>query len=110
LVEHSKARQTLTCIYPVQGTDGRHIWYLIRRGVVEHAIAAPRDGRSYPTACRAAREWLAQENCLGAKFTRREETLAIVNQWFRTNAEERRKLIYFEKLPARYAEMQSVSS
>jgi excinuclease ABC subunit C len=107
LAEHSKARQTLTCIYPVKGCDGRDIWYLIRRGVVEHAVPAPANGRFYAGACRTAKDWFGQGNHIGAGFSRREETLAIVNLWFRTNPDQRKKLLYFDSLPQRYAELQT---
>ena len=106
LIEHSKARQTLTCIYPVAGCDGRDVWYLIRRGVVEHALAAPANGRFYAGSCRTAKDWFGQGNHVGTNFSRREETLAIVNLWFRTNPDQRKKLLYFDALPQRYAEMQ----
>ncbi len=92
LEEHARARQQLTCVYSVQGCDGRHVWYLIRRGVVEHALAAPRDGRQKRSVHRQVLQWYQQDNHLGAKFQRREETLAIVSGWFRKFPQEREAL------------------
>lgn len=93
LNEHEKARQELTCIYPVQGWDGRDLWYLIRRGVIEHALVAPKGKREHTKAQREVDEWFRQDNHLGAKFQRREETLAIVSGWFRKFPDQRKTLV-----------------
>ncbi len=87
-----KGASTTDCVYSVQGCDGRHVWYLIRRGVVEHALAAPRDGRQKRSVHRQVLQWYQQDNHLGAKFQRREETLAIVSGWFRKFPQEREAL------------------
>ena len=93
LEEHSKARQQLTCIYDVTGEDGRDIWYLIRRGVIEHAIAKPKNKRTQQSAMREVARWEQLDNHLGAKFHRREETLAIVSGWFRKFPEQKKHLL-----------------
>ncbi len=96
LREHASARQHLTCIYPVVGEDARDIWYLIRRGVVEHAVPAPADARSNGKYRRIVEEWLHSEKNIGRRYARREENLAIVSFWFRSHPEERKRLIYFD--------------
>ncbi len=93
LEEHAKARSELTCIYPLRGEGGMDIWYLIRRGVVEHAIAMPKSPREKRQACQEVNRWMEQATELGTAFRRREETLAIVSGWFRKLPEERKKLL-----------------
>jgi excinuclease ABC subunit C len=93
LVDHARARAWLTCVYPVRGVDGRDIWYFVRRGVVEHAIRAPKNKRSESVALRAVEEWQACDNIVGTKYARREETLAIVAGWFRKKPDEQAKLM-----------------
>lgn len=92
LEEHERARHELTCVYPIESDDGRSHWYLIRRGVVEHAIRAPKSARDRKRAEREVTQWLSQDNHLGVQYQRREETLAIVSGWFRKFPDQRKIL------------------
>lgn len=93
LKDNAHAREQLTCVYPVSGVDGRDIWYCIRRGVVEHAIRAPKSRKAQPAALAAVSQWYACDNTVGTVYQRREETLAIVAGWFRKNPSEQDDLI-----------------
>jgi len=88
LQDHANARERLTCIYSVQGCDQRPIWYLIRRGVVEHAVEAPKTARITKTLEKQLRHWHESDNTLGTGYVRCEENLAIVSGWFRKNSAE----------------------
>jgi len=88
LQDHANARERLTCIYSVQGCDQRPIWYLIRRGVVEHAVEAPKTARITKTLEKQLRQWHESDNTVGTGYVRCEENLAIVSGWFRKNAAE----------------------
>ena len=68
--------------------DQLDVWYLIRRGVVEGALAAPRTARQRARAERAIVKWLEQDNHVGQKFSPRPETLALVTSWFRNQRAE----------------------
>jgi len=92
LQDHARAREQLTCIYPVQGCDQRPIWYLIRRGVVEHALEAPKSSRITKTLEKQIRHWHESDNTVGTGYVRCEENLAIVSGWFRKNTVEQRML------------------
>ncbi len=92
LEEHERARHELTCVYPIESDDGRSHWYLIRRGVVEHAIRAPKSARDRKRAEREVSQWLSQDNHVGVQYQRREETLAIVSGWFRKFPDQRKTL------------------
>ncbi len=100
LADHASARDRLTCIYPVRGQGGLDIWYLIRGGVVEHAISWPRTTRGTRTATKEVEKWFAQAQTIGSPYQRREETLAIVSSWFRKYSNEMGKLILIDNLSA----------
>jgi len=99
LADHARAREQLTCIYPVKGHDGRDIWYLIRRGVIEHAVQSPKKGRISRTTIGEVEKWARCDNTLGVHFQRREETLAIVSGWFRKNPVEQKQIRLLHELP-----------
>lgn len=98
LEEHAKSRQQLTCLYEVDGSDGRDIWYCIRRGVIEHALPKPNSARTKKSILKEVERWHRLDNALGSKFQRREETLAIVSGWFRKYPGEKGRLIPIESL------------
>jgi excinuclease ABC subunit C len=103
LQEHANARRELTCVYPVMGENQREVWYLLRRGVVEHAIASPATTTQRNLAIREIHAWYHSEGQVGHRFVRREETLAIVSGWFRKYPQERRRLLDLKPLLARKA-------
>ncbi len=98
LADHARAREQLTCVYPVNGHDGRPIWYLIRRGVIEHSIRSPNNGRVSRAAFDEVQKWAHCDNTLGVHFQRREETLAIVSGWFRKNPTEQKQIRLLHEL------------
>lgn len=102
LADHAHARDSFTCIYPVVGEDGRDVWYLIRRGVVEHAVAAPRDGNQFRSVRSEIHQWKNSDQTVGVKYVRREETLAIVSSWFRKNLHEKKRIRVIDDLPHKY--------
>jgi excinuclease ABC subunit C len=109
LADHARAREQLTCIYPVDGQDGRHIWYLIRRGVVEHAIRSPKSRRISRSTIEEVQKWARCDNTLGVHFQRREETLAIVSGWFRKNPAEQKQIRLLHELPGECSTTASVA-
>ncbi len=87
----ANARQRYTFIYSVQDTSSRQdrsVWYLIRRGVVEGAIAAPRTEQKLAEARKLLLDWWTQPDLVGSPFVPRPETLALVASWFRNNRGE----------------------
>jgi len=92
LQDHARARDQLTCIYPVQGCDQRPIWYLIRRGVAEHAVEAPKTTKIPKSLEKQIRHWYESGNTVGADYVRCEENLAIVSGWFRKYSAEQQQL------------------
>ena len=103
LTDHARAREQLTCIYPVTGQDGRDIWYLIRRGVIEHAVLSRNAGRVSRATIDEVQKWANCDNTLGVHFQRREETLAIVSGWFRKNPAEQKAIRLLHELPENFA-------
>ena len=82
------ARKSFTFVYKPVAVDRMDVWYLIRRGVVEGALAAPKTAKQRARAERTIANWLAQDNHVGQKFTPRPETLALVTSWFRNQRGE----------------------
>ncbi len=94
----AQAREQYTFVYPVTGMGVRRaagtgqskqdIWYLIRRGLVEGAVAAPRNPEQRRRTRQVLRQWLDGDNRIGTQFTPRQETLALVTSWFRNHRSE----------------------
>ncbi|MEZ6152541.1 MAG: GIY-YIG nuclease family protein [Pirellulaceae bacterium] len=93
----AQARQRYTFVYPVMsqasaqqplGHASREVWYLIRRGLIEGAVAAPTTAGERRQVESLLKKWLANDRCLGAEYTPRPETLALVASWFRNNRSE----------------------
>lgn len=91
------ARDHYTFVYPVQAeTRARQprdeaeqdIWYLIRRGVIEGAMPAPRNVIEKRATREKLRRWLDSDNTVGEQFAPRPETLALVASWFRNHRGE----------------------
>lgn len=85
------ARQRFTFIYRVPDASSRSngsIWYLIRRGVIEGAVAAPRNAAQAAAISPVLAQWWLQPNLVGSPFVSRPETLALVASWFRTQRAE----------------------
>ncbi len=98
----ARARAEFTFVYPVESEElgpsagptksaAKQIWYLIRRGVVEGAIAAPVTRAEQDPAHELLAGWLAGEPRVGSTFHHRPETLALVTSWFRKNRNELKK-------------------
>ncbi len=91
----STAREHYTFVYPVAGiaparpqAASQDVWYLIRHGIIEGAMAAPRNITEKRRATAQVRRWLKQDQLIGASFAPRPETLALVSSWFRKHRAE----------------------
>ncbi len=93
----AQARQRYTFVYPVKsqtsaqqplGHASREVWYLIRRGLIEGAVAGPTTTAEKRQVDSLLKKWLANDRCVGSSFTPRPETLALVTSWFRNNRAE----------------------
>jgi excinuclease ABC subunit C len=85
----SQAQERYTFVYPVESSNGEPaVWYLIRRGVLEGAVAEPKNARERRKVMHKIEEWLAADNHLGPRFSPRPETLALVASWFRNHRGE----------------------
>jgi excinuclease ABC subunit C len=88
------ARERHTFIYPVAGHDGREIWYLIRRGWVTAAVAAPGDAASGGRAAEVihgvfgpALPWVV------ATPTEEIDGILLVSAWFRRHPTEQARTL-----------------
>lgn len=95
----AQARQRYTFVYPVASATGQPaVWYLIRRGVLEGAIAEPRTKLQKQKVEKLLREWWANDNHLGHRFSPRPETLALVASWFRNQRSELKQTFLPEQI------------
>ncbi|MFK7736746.1 MAG: GIY-YIG nuclease family protein [Pirellulaceae bacterium] len=101
------ARHRYTFVYPVtpypSDAQQRVIWYLIRRGIIEGAIAEPRGQVEEKAVGELIHQWLASDQSIGSEFTARPETLALVSSWFRKHRGELKKTMSQRKIRARFA-------
>ncbi|MEZ6138753.1 MAG: GIY-YIG nuclease family protein [Pirellulaceae bacterium] len=86
----AQARQRYTFVYPVAGIDGqcRKVWYLIRRGILEGAVAAPSTPAEEQATRQLLLQWLDADQHVGHRFAPRPETLALIASWFRNQRSE----------------------
>ncbi len=93
----AQARALYTFVYRVQsqtspqqplGHAQREIWYLIRRGLIEGAIAAPTSAKEKSQVRKLLKHWQANDRSLGSEFHPRPESLALVASWFRNHRSE----------------------
>lgn len=85
------ARERYSFVYPVLGSLNpakRTVWYLIRHGMIEGAIAAPLNSDQWVAASRIVGQWWTQPDLVGSPFSSRAETLALVASWFRKHPGE----------------------
>jgi excinuclease ABC subunit C len=85
------ARDKYSFIYPIANQSGRsdrQVWYLIRNGMIEGALAAPQGQDQWPGVQKAVRQWWLNPDLMGSTFVSRPETLALVAGWFRKNRQE----------------------
>ena len=107
LASFKRAREQYSFIYSVKGCDGRDIWYLIRKGGIEHAIAAPKNAAHWRTARTDLSRWHEHSESVGSGFLRYEETIGLVTTWFQKNRDELRETRAVAEIPTRWTEMQS---
>ncbi len=96
----AQARDRYTFVYPVAsessseqpiGQNSRAVWYLVRRGLIEGAVAAPTTAAQRQQTQTLLNKWWSNDNCVGAAFVPRSETLALVASWFRNHRSELKK-------------------
>lgn len=82
LAGQKKARQGEPFVYRTITTDQRCIWYLMRRGGIEHSIAAPTDAASWRKARSSILKWLDSDGKVGTGYLDSEDTIGLVTSWF----------------------------
>jgi excinuclease ABC subunit C len=95
LFDHlERLRQAIRCsfVYPVEDHDGGQMWYLIRNGRVRAAVSAPRDEASRE-AMRALLDEVYRPGGAAAPGLDEIDSVLLVAGWFRSQREERKRLI-----------------
>jgi len=105
LASFKRAREQYSFIYSVRGCDGRDIWYLIRKGGIEHAIAAPKNASHWRSSRLELSRWHETNGSAGAGFLRYEETIGFVTSWFQKNRNELLETRAVSEIPIRWSEM-----
>lgn len=98
----AQARERYTFVYQAdaaEGSVGRRVWYLIRRGIIEGAVAAPNNTAEQRQTRQLLKRWMTDDQHIGTRFAPRPETLALVASWFRNHRGELQKTFLPEKLP-----------
>ncbi len=91
------ARERYSFVYPVvdslncTSTAKRTIWYLIRHGMLEGAMATPTSRGASMSARRELARWWTEPDRVGSTLVSRPETLSLVAAWFRKHPGELKK-------------------
>ena len=93
------ARDRNSFVYPLEGTDGRTRWYLIHRGEVQ-AVSFPPDAESAPRVASLLSATFADRPVPAVLSDIAVDSVLLVSGWFRTNANERAKLLTRTKAEA----------
>jgi excinuclease ABC subunit C len=88
------ARRRHSFIYPISDPRGQGVWYLIHRGGVQRAIAAPVDAAARQEAVRSVREvYRKKQPRLEPAAVGEIEAVLLVAAWFRRHPEERARCL-----------------
>jgi excinuclease ABC subunit C len=109
LMDNEQARKTYNFIYPVLSSDGRDIWYLVRGGRVEHALAKPKNAEQWRLARQEIMRWAASTQKFASWYDGGANTLHVVTSWFRKNRSEMSHVCSIDKLPTDLNDSQSLS-
>jgi len=107
LASFKRAREHYSFVYSVRGCDGRDIWYLIRKGGIEHAIAMPKNAAQWRSVRSALTRWHDSSESVGAGYLRYEETIGIVTAWFQKNRDQLTETRAVAEIPLCWSEMQN---
>ena len=105
LASFKRAREQYSFIYSVRGCDGRDIWYLIRKGGIEHALAMPKNASQWRSVRGELDRWHGNSESVGSGFLRYEETIGLVTAWFQKNRDELKETQAVAVVPKLWSEM-----
>jgi excinuclease ABC subunit C len=108
LASFKRARENYCFAYEVRGCDGRDIWYMIRQGGVETAIAVPNNSTQWRSVRPKLLRWHTHNNATGTGYLRPEETIGLVTAWFQKNKDELRHTHVIGDVPTNWKDMQSI--
>ncbi len=95
----AQARERYTFVYPVEEAGMQPVWYLIRRGILEGAVAAPQTATQRRATQALLKQWFASDKHIGTRYMPRPETLALIASWFRNQRSELKKTFLPTDLP-----------
>jgi excinuclease ABC subunit C len=104
LLDNEQARTSFHFIYPVAGADGRDIWYLIRSGKVEHAVARPTTAAAWVRCREEIIRWTLSSQKFSVQYDGGANTLHIVAAWFRQHRSELKQTKSLENVPTKFAD------
>jgi excinuclease ABC subunit C len=98
LVWLKNARQEHSYVYPLEGHDGRAVWYLVERGQVRGAVYPPRGQRSRSAVARLLDEVYARGGtATGTVMPKGQvDSVLLVAAWFRKRPEERERCLKWD--------------
>jgi len=89
-----RARERLSFVYPVAGTDGRALWYLIHGGHTRAVVLPPSDAPSGQAASSAIEAvFPGKASPAGTIDPDKIDGVLLVTSWFRRHPEERKKTL-----------------
>jgi excinuclease ABC subunit C len=102
-----RARENYSFLYEIKGMDGRDIWYLIRKGGVEAAMARPKNATQWRSLRTQLARWHSSAGSVGSGYLRHEETIGLVTSWFQKQRDELLKTHVVTSVPKNWSEIAS---
>jgi excinuclease ABC subunit C len=99
-----RARENYSFVYRVQGEASNDIWYLIRKGGVEAALAAPSSARQWQSIRGPLHRWHSSQATLGNGYLRGEETLGLVASWFQKDRNQFSQTFVLNEIPVKWSD------
>jgi excinuclease ABC subunit C len=104
LMHLKRARENYSFIYQVKGCDGRDVWYLIRKGGVETAVAVPKNAAEWRVIRPMIVKWKACSNAVGSGYLRHEESIGLVSSWFQKEKDQLHQTHVVSEVPQGWKE------
>jgi len=107
LASLKRARENYSFVYEIKGCDGRDIWYMIRKGGVEAAMARPKNATQWRSLKSRLAKWHSSDNSVGSGYLRHEETIGLVTSWFQKQRDELSRTHVLTAVPKDWSELTS---
>jgi excinuclease ABC subunit C len=87
------ARSAGSFVYPLEGSNGQALWYILHAGEVQAVVRVPKCAKTADAARTAMKQVFAKPRESSRADDRCGDSVLILSRWFRANAGEKAKLL-----------------